>query len=168
MIFVSDEDAKSVRERGEEILGEFAQVLLENPLFNQALTTAFEARERAGEAQRSAMGALDISSASEVERLGRRLRSLSDRLEAVEDSLDSLTRDLSVLREQEGSKSTGVKSTGTGIGTKSIGTKAADSKSPGKTRNKSTGTKSTGATGTKPAGTKSRGKSKGNESKGED
>ena len=104
---MSDEETKSVRERGEEVLGEFAQALLENPLFNQALTTAFEARERAAEAQRSALGALDIPSAAEVERLGRRLRSLSDRLEAVEDSLDSLTRDPGALREQGSGKSTG-------------------------------------------------------------
>ncbi len=104
---MADEDTRSVRERGEEVLGEFAQALLENPLFNQALTTAFEARERAVEAQRSAMGALDISSASEVERLGRRLRSLSDRLEAVEDSLDSLTRDAGSGRDRAGRASTG-------------------------------------------------------------
>lgn len=97
---MADEDTRSVRERGEEVLGEFAQALLENPLFNQALTTAFEAREKAAEAQRHAMGALDISSASEVERLGRRLRSLSDRLEAVEDSLDSLTRDVGARGER--------------------------------------------------------------------
>ncbi|MGI9557765.1 MAG: hypothetical protein ACR2N5_07475 [Solirubrobacterales bacterium] len=95
---MSDEGIKGVRERGEQVLGEFAQALLENPLFNQALTTAFEARERAADAQRSAMGALDIPSASEVERLGRRLRSLSDRLEAVEDSLDALSRDVEGLR----------------------------------------------------------------------
>jgi len=89
---VDSEETKSVRERGEEILGEFAQTLLENPLFNQALATALEAREHAVEAQKAAMGALDISTASEVERLGRRVRSLSDRLEAVEDTLDSLSR----------------------------------------------------------------------------
>lgn len=98
---MTEDEIKSVRERGEQVLGEFAQALLENPLFNQALTTAFEARERAVEAQRSAMGALDISSASEVERLGRRLRSLSDRLEAVEDSLDALSRDVDGLRSAD-------------------------------------------------------------------
>jgi CRP-like cAMP-binding protein len=101
---VADEDTRSVRERGEEVLGEFAQALLENPLFSQVLTTAFEAREHAVEAQRSAMGALDISSASEVERLNRRLRSLSDRLEAVEDSLDSLTRDVGARGERAGAE----------------------------------------------------------------
>ena len=50
------------------------------------------AREKALEAQRAAMGALDISSGSEVERLERRLRSLSDRLEAVEEQLDELAQ----------------------------------------------------------------------------
>jgi CRP-like cAMP-binding protein len=89
-----------VRERGEEALGELAQLLLESPLFNQALTTALEAGERAAQAQRSAMAALDVASGSDVERLGRRLRSVSDRLEAIEDALDALGGDLAALRRQ--------------------------------------------------------------------
>ena len=83
---MSDEAAGGgLRARGEEALGDLAQALLENPLFNQALTTALGAGERAAQAQRTAMGALNIPAASELERLEQRLRSLSNRLESVED-----------------------------------------------------------------------------------
>lgn len=80
----------SLRARGEEALGELAQALLENPLFNSALGRALGAGERAVQAQRSAMGALNVASGADLERLEQRLRSLSARLEAVEDRLDEL------------------------------------------------------------------------------
>ena len=88
------------RTRGEEALGDLAQALLENPLFNQALTAAMGAGERAAQAQRTAMGALNIPAASELERLEQRLRSLSNRLESVEDRLDDLSDELAVLRRR--------------------------------------------------------------------
>ena len=88
------EDTKGLRERlskqGEASLGKLAQDLLENPLVNSALTAAFDARERAVQAQEAAMGALNIPSAGDVERLTRRLRSVSQRLEGIEDVLDRL------------------------------------------------------------------------------
>lgn len=97
-------DERRLRERlstaGEEALGEVAQALLENPLFNQALTAALGAGERALEAQRAAMGALNIPSASDLERLERRVRSLSGRLEELEDRLDELADELAALRKQ--------------------------------------------------------------------
>jgi len=86
-----------LRARGEEALGDLAQALLENPLFNQALTAAVGAGERAAHAQRSAMGALNIPAASELERLEQRLRSLSNRLESVEDRLDDLSDEVAAL-----------------------------------------------------------------------
>ncbi len=73
---------------GRRPLSDLAEALLDNPLFSQALTTAVGAGERAAQAQRSAMGALNIPSASDVERLEQRLRSLSNRLESLEDRLD--------------------------------------------------------------------------------
>ncbi|HEV2076112.1 MAG TPA: hypothetical protein VGR10_07710, partial [Thermoleophilaceae bacterium] len=51
---------------------------------------AFEARERAVAVQEAAMGALGIPSAADVERLTRRVRSVSQRLEGIEDALDRL------------------------------------------------------------------------------
>jgi chromosome segregation ATPase len=89
-----------VSERGEEALGDLAQALLENPVLNQALATALGAGEKAVSAQRSAMGALNLPAASDVERLERRVRSVSERVEAIEDRLDDLARDVAQLRKQ--------------------------------------------------------------------
>src|SRR5215212_4886912 len=74
----------------EDALGKIAQDLLENPLVNTAISRAFEARERAVQAQEAAMGALNIPSAADIERLTRRLRSVSQRLEGIEDGVDRL------------------------------------------------------------------------------
>jgi hypothetical protein len=98
---LSDElAAGGFRSRGEEALGDLAQALLENPLFSQAVTAALGAGERAAQAQRTAMGALNIPAASELERLEQRLRSVSNRLESVEDGLDDLSDELAVLRRR--------------------------------------------------------------------
>src|SRR3954469_23108457 len=76
--------------QGEEALGKIAEELIENPVVNGALTRAFEAREKAVQAQEAALGALNIPSAADIERLTRRLRSVSQRLEGIEDALDRL------------------------------------------------------------------------------
>jgi chromosome segregation ATPase len=89
-----------LRERGEQAIGDLAQALLENPLFTGALSAAFGAREKAIEAQQAAMGALNLPSASEIERLERRLRSLSERLEMAEEQVDQVARDVEALRRQ--------------------------------------------------------------------
>jgi predicted nucleic acid-binding Zn-ribbon protein len=85
---------KGLRERvtrqGEEAIGKLAQELLENPVVSGALSRAFETRERAVRAQEMAMGALNLPSASDLERLTRRLRGVSQRLEGIEDALDRL------------------------------------------------------------------------------
>ena len=70
-----DDEKSNVRARGEEAVGELAQALIENPIFNSALGKALGAGERAMSAQRSAMGALNLASVSDVERLEQRLRS---------------------------------------------------------------------------------------------
>ena len=83
---------KGLRERmtrqGEEAIGKLAQELLENPVVTGALSAALETRERAMRAQEMALGALNLPSASDLERLTRRLRSVSQRLEALEDGID--------------------------------------------------------------------------------
>lgn len=76
--------------QGEETLGRLAQELLESPLVSGALSRAFEAREKAAQAQEVAMGALNLPSAGDLERLTRRVRSVSQRLEGVEDALDRI------------------------------------------------------------------------------
>src|SRR5579884_2782784 len=86
------EQEKGFRERmtrqGEETIGKLAQQLLENPTVSGALSAALETRERAMRAQEVALGALNLPSASDLERLTRRLRSVSQRLEALEDAID--------------------------------------------------------------------------------
>jgi chromosome segregation ATPase len=79
-----------VTRQGEDAIGKLAQELLDNPVVHGALSAAFETRERAMRAQEVAMGALNLPSASDLERLTRRLRSVSQRLEGIEDGLDRL------------------------------------------------------------------------------
>ena len=92
---------ESLRDRiasmGEETLGKFAQELLENPVVNSAIGRAMDAREKAVQAQQVAMGALNIPSASDIERLTRRVRSVSQRLEGIEDGVDKLDRRIQEL-----------------------------------------------------------------------
>ena len=76
--------------QGEQALGRITEELVANPVVGRAVTGALEARERAVQAQEAAMGALNIPSAGDVERLTRRLRSVSQRLEGIEDVLDRL------------------------------------------------------------------------------
>src|SRR3954453_14308053 len=76
--------------QGEDALGKLTQDLLENPLVHGAIARAVEAREKAAQAQEVAMGALNLPSASDLERLTRRVRSLSQRLEGIEDGVRRL------------------------------------------------------------------------------
>lgn len=79
-----------VSRQGEEALGKIAEELISNPVVNAAIARAFEAREKAVQAQEAAMGALNLPSAADIERVTRRLRSVSQRLEGIEDSIDRL------------------------------------------------------------------------------
>jgi hypothetical protein len=76
--------------QGEEALGKIAEELISNPVINGAIARAFEAREKAVLAQEAAMGALNLPSAADIERVTRRLRSVSQRLEGIEDAIDRL------------------------------------------------------------------------------
>jgi TolA-binding protein len=96
---MSDESAtKGLRERlatgTEDRLGRALSDILENSLLTGAIGRAFDAREKAAQAQELAMGALNLPSAADIERLTRRLRSLSQRLEGIEDGVDRLNRSL--------------------------------------------------------------------------
>jgi glycosyltransferase A (GT-A) superfamily protein (DUF2064 family) len=86
------DDQDGLRARSEQAIGELAQALLDSQVLENAVHAAFGAREKALEAQQAAMAALNLPSAGDVERLERRLRSLSQRLEEVEDELDRLRR----------------------------------------------------------------------------
>jgi septal ring factor EnvC (AmiA/AmiB activator) len=89
--------------RAESTLGDLAQFLVENPWSNLALQLAFGARERASQAGAQAIRNLNLPTATDVERLERRLRAVSERLEEVEDMLDQLSRELSELRRERDS-----------------------------------------------------------------
>src|SRR3954469_2031917 len=99
------EEDQSIKDRlsrqGEEALGKIAEELISNPVVNGALTRAFEAREKAVQAQEAAMGALNLPSAADLERVTRRLRSLSQRLEGIEDAIDRLEERLASIAGQE-------------------------------------------------------------------
>ena len=82
---------------GEDALGRLAHELLENPLVSGALSRAFEAREKATQAQEAALGALNIPSAADIERLTRRVRQVSQRLEGIEDGVDRLDGRMAAL-----------------------------------------------------------------------
>jgi predicted nucleic acid-binding Zn-ribbon protein len=77
-----------ISKQGEDALGRLAQELLESPFVSGALARAFDAREKAAAAQEVAMGALNLPSAADLEKLTRRVRSVSQRLEGIEDALD--------------------------------------------------------------------------------
>jgi len=66
-------------------------------LVSGALSAALGTRERAMRAQEAALGALNLPSASDLERLTRRLRSVSQRLEGIEDGLDRLEQRIQAL-----------------------------------------------------------------------
>jgi chromosome segregation ATPase len=79
-----------ISRQGEEVLGRIAEELISNPVINAAIARAFEAREKAMQAQEAAMGALNLPSAADIERVTRRIRSVSQRLEGIEDAIDRL------------------------------------------------------------------------------
>lgn len=97
---IEDEEQDGLRARSEQAIGEIAQAVLDNPTLHNALSAAFGAREKAIEAQHAAMSALNLPSAGDVERLERRLRSLSSRLEDLEEQIDQVVRDLGDVRRR--------------------------------------------------------------------
>jgi len=112
----SDNLKDRISSRGEEALGEVAQALLENPVFSQILQSAFGAREAAGQVTAQAMRNVGFATQADLERLERRVRGISDRIEAVEDRLDALGK-------------APAKSKGTASSTKSKSTKSKSAKS---------------------------------------
>jgi uncharacterized protein Yka (UPF0111/DUF47 family) len=94
------DDQESLRARSEQAITELAQALLDSQVLENAVAAAFGAREKALEAQHAAMAALDVASASDVERVERRLRSISQRLDDVEDQMDRVARDVGEIRRR--------------------------------------------------------------------
>jgi hypothetical protein len=101
-----------ISSRGEGALGDLAQILVENPWMHQALQVALGARERASQAGASAIRNLNLPTGNDLERLARRLRAVSERLESVEDTLDQLTREVAELRRERDASKPGASSPG--------------------------------------------------------
>src|SRR6266540_3816717 len=101
-----------VSDRGEGALGDLAQYLVDNPWLNQALHVAFGARERASQAGASAIRNLNLPTGNDVDRIARRLRGVSERLEVIEDAVDRLERELAELRRERGSSRRGASTQG--------------------------------------------------------
>ncbi|MHB1859181.1 MAG: hypothetical protein ACYCUM_03555 [Solirubrobacteraceae bacterium] len=91
--------AERLADGAEDRLGRAFSDLLESPLLSGALGRAFDAREKAAQAQELAMGVLNLPSAADVERLTRRLRSVSQRLEGIEDGIARMERNLNFRLE---------------------------------------------------------------------
>ena len=91
--------AAGLRERlttgTEDKIGRALADLIENPLITGTIGRAFDARERAAQAHELALSALNIPTAADIERLTRRLRSVSQRLEGIEDGVHRINRALS-------------------------------------------------------------------------
>jgi hypothetical protein len=94
-------DSDGLRERltkqGEDTLAKMTEDLLANPIVSGAIARAFEAREKATAVQEATLAALNIPSAADIERLTRRVRSVSQRLEGIEDGIDRVEDRLSGL-----------------------------------------------------------------------
>ena len=92
------DESRGLRQRisgqAEDAIGKLADDLLSNEVINGALQRALGAREKVAQAQESAMEALNIPSAANVDKLGRRLRSISQRLEEIEDGVERVDRRL--------------------------------------------------------------------------
>lgn len=103
------EDGDSLRARSEHAISEVAQALLESKTLENAVMAALAAREKAAEAQQATLAALNLPSASDIERLERRLRSISQRLEDIEDLVDRIADEVGGLRRQPAAKAGGDK-----------------------------------------------------------
>lgn len=89
-----------VQSKGGQAAADLANALIGSPAFGQAVSAAVSAREKAGDAQRAAMGVLNVSSQDGFDRLERRIRVLSDRLEEAEDRLDRAMDEIRVLKRE--------------------------------------------------------------------
>lgn len=105
-----------LRSTGGQVASGLAGAVISSPVFGQAVSAAAAAREKAIDAQRTARGLLNLSSQEEADRLERRIRVLSNRLEETEDRLDEAMVELRSIRkdnpEPEGETSKGKKRSG--------------------------------------------------------
>lgn len=103
----SDENmsSESLRDRivrqGEDAVGRIAQDALDNKLVKGVVQGITDSGQKVFEAREVVFGVLDLSSASDLQKLTRRLRSVSQRLEDVEDGVDRLSSRVGALNSND-------------------------------------------------------------------
>lgn len=90
-----------IRSAGGQVVSGLAGALISSPVFGQAVSAAAAARDKALAVEGTVRGALNLSSQEEADRLERRIRVLSDRLEETEDRLDDALDELRGLRAEK-------------------------------------------------------------------
>jgi predicted nucleic acid-binding Zn-ribbon protein len=90
----SDQTHSSFTKQGEEAIGKLVEDLLKHPLVSGAVSAALDARGQATRAQELAMSALNLPSATDLEKLTRRVRTVSQRIEGLEDGIDRISERL--------------------------------------------------------------------------
>lgn len=89
-----------IKSAGGQVASGLADAVISSPVFGQAVSAAAAARDRAIEAQQVARNTLNLSSRDEADRLERRIRVLSNRLEETEDRLDDALDELRGLKAE--------------------------------------------------------------------
>ncbi len=97
----SDGWRRRVTRQGEEAVGWLAQEVLDNDAVHVAVKGVVDAGQRVFRARESVFGVLDLSSASDLQKLTRRLRSVSQRLEDVEDGVDGLSQKIGGMSKSD-------------------------------------------------------------------
>lgn len=97
--------SESLRDRivrqGEDAVGRIAQDALDNKLVKGVVQGITDSGQKVFEAREVVFGVLDLSSASDLQKLTRRLRSVSQRLEDVEDGVDRLSSRVGALNSTD-------------------------------------------------------------------
>jgi hypothetical protein len=90
------ERTMDVTKIGTSALERAADEFANNPLLTGAASRLFDLRDRAVVVQEQTMSLLNVPTAAHIERLTRRVRSVSQRLEGIEDAVDRVAQDTSV------------------------------------------------------------------------
>jgi hypothetical protein len=77
-----------------QVLSRVAGDLVEHRAVQPVLTQAFAARERLTQLQETTLAALNLPTAAESERITRRVRSVAQRMDGMEEALDRIEQQL--------------------------------------------------------------------------
>lgn len=80
---------------------QLAHSLVQHPVIRSAVHRGFEARDQALKVQAAVLAALNLPSADELDNVASRIKSLSQRLESLEDAVDRVDQNLRRLAAAE-------------------------------------------------------------------